>query len=125
MSKREVREVLTLHGFAPNQAKDRQKKKGGTKGIRIDAEGGASFEDFANPELQAAESVLPDPDKSKSSKKVIIFIPPFLKHLMCFDCAKLYFDKRTTAKHIQLIISKSLYFLFSLTVSRFSLELSC
>ncbi|KAL0316801.1 UNVERIFIED_CONTAM: Chromatin-remodeling ATPase INO80 [Sesamum radiatum] len=51
------------------QAKDRQKKRSGTKGIRIDAEGGASLEDLANPELQDNESELPDPDKAKSSNK--------------------------------------------------------
>ncbi|EYU20766.1 hypothetical protein ABFS82_11G010600 [Erythranthe guttata] len=52
------------------QAKDRQKKKGGAKGIRIDSEGGASLEDLANIELQDNnESELPDPDKSKFSSK--------------------------------------------------------
>ncbi|KAG8367869.1 hypothetical protein BUALT_Bualt16G0117500 [Buddleja alternifolia] len=58
-----------LRVSAANQAKDRQKKKGGTKGIRIDAEGGASLEDLANPELQGNESDLPDLDKAKSSNK--------------------------------------------------------
>ncbi|XP_022856901.1 DNA helicase INO80 isoform X2 [Olea europaea var. sylvestris] len=51
------------------QAKDRQKKKGGTKGIRIDAEGDASLEDLANPELQGTESEPTDADKSKSYNK--------------------------------------------------------
>lgn len=49
------------------QAKDRQKRKGGSKGIRIDAEGGASLEDFANAEDKDYEP--PDHDKSKSSSK--------------------------------------------------------
>ncbi|KAK4432107.1 Chromatin-remodeling ATPase INO80 [Sesamum alatum] len=51
------------------QAKDRQKKKSGAKGIRIDAEGGASLEDLTNPELQDNESEPTDPDKAKSSNK--------------------------------------------------------
>ncbi|KAL2483050.1 DNA helicase INO80 [Forsythia ovata] len=51
------------------QAKDRQKKKGGTKGIRIDAEGGASLEDLTNPELQGTESEPTDADKAKSNDK--------------------------------------------------------
>lgn len=62
---------------APQQAKDRQKKKSGTKGIRIDAEGGASLEDLSNPELQDNESEPHDPDKARSSnKKVIISMVP-------------------------------------------------
>lgn len=51
------------------QAKDRQKKKGGTKGIRIDAEGDASLEDLANPELQGTESEPTDADKAMSYSK--------------------------------------------------------
>ncbi|PIN02504.1 SNF2 family DNA-dependent ATPase [Handroanthus impetiginosus] len=51
------------------QAKDRQKKKGGTKGIRIDAEGGASLEDLSKTELQDNDSEPFDTDKSKSSNK--------------------------------------------------------
>ncbi|XP_051149034.1 chromatin-remodeling ATPase INO80 [Andrographis paniculata] len=48
------------------QAKDRQKKKGSSsKGIRIDAEGGASLEDY---ELDK-DYEPPDHDKSKSSSK--------------------------------------------------------
>ncbi|KAK6127289.1 hypothetical protein DH2020_038952 [Rehmannia glutinosa] len=55
------------------QAKDRQKKKGGSKGIRIDAEGGASLEDLTNPELlQDNDYEPPDPDKAKSSSKKMI-----------------------------------------------------
>lgn len=54
------------------QAKDRQKKKGGSKGIRIDAEGGASLEDFANAELQDKDYEPPDHDKSKSSSKKVL-----------------------------------------------------
>ncbi|XP_075508826.1 LOW QUALITY PROTEIN: chromatin-remodeling ATPase INO80 [Primulina tabacum] len=51
------------------QAKDRQKKKGGTKGIRIDAEGGgASIEDFTNLGY-GSESELPEPDKPKPTNK--------------------------------------------------------
>ncbi|KAL6534641.1 putative DNA helicase ino80 [Orobanche gracilis] len=52
------------------QAKDRQKKKGGSKGIRVDADGLASLEDLTNPELQGSEPEPPDPtDKTKSSSK--------------------------------------------------------
>ncbi|GER57189.1 DNA helicase INO80 [Striga asiatica] len=52
------------------QAKDRQKRKASSKGIRIDAEGGASLEDFANPELQGGnETELLDNEKAKSSSK--------------------------------------------------------
>ncbi|CAA0829860.1 DNA helicase INO80 [Striga hermonthica] len=52
------------------QAKDRQKRKASSKGIRIDAEGGASLEDFANPELQGGnETELLDNEKVKSSSK--------------------------------------------------------
>ncbi|KAK6151316.1 hypothetical protein DH2020_013951 [Rehmannia glutinosa] len=67
------------------QAKDRQKKKGGSKGIRIDAEGGASLEDLTNPELlQDNDYEPPDPDKAKSSsKKVIIsMLPSTMNFLM-------------------------------------------
>lgn len=56
------------------QAKDRQKKKSGTKGIRVDADGLASFEDFENAELRDNDYEPPDVEKTKSSgKKVIIF----------------------------------------------------
>ncbi|XP_057770371.1 LOW QUALITY PROTEIN: chromatin-remodeling ATPase INO80 [Salvia miltiorrhiza] len=51
------------------QAKDRQKKKSGAKGIRIDAEGAASLEDFANAELQDNDFEPQDPEKTKSSSK--------------------------------------------------------
>ncbi|KAL3819763.1 hypothetical protein ACJIZ3_005668 [Penstemon smallii] len=51
------------------QAKDRQKKKGGTKGIRVDADGGASFEELTNFEAQDTEPELPEPGKAKSSNK--------------------------------------------------------
>ncbi|XP_042001321.1 chromatin-remodeling ATPase INO80-like isoform X1 [Salvia splendens] len=51
------------------QAKDRQKKKSGAKGIRIDAEGAVSLEDFANTELQDNDFEPPDPEKAKSSSK--------------------------------------------------------
>ncbi|KAJ0978921.1 hypothetical protein J5N97_014395 [Dioscorea zingiberensis] len=40
----------------PSQAKERQKKKKVTKGIRIDADGEASLEDFGNPVLQGGEN---------------------------------------------------------------------
>ncbi|CAL5356520.1 unnamed protein product [Camellia sinensis] len=56
----------------PLQARDRQKKKGGTKGIRIDAEGDASLEDLANNGSQPQGNELepsPDPEKAKSSSK--------------------------------------------------------
>ncbi|KAL3623744.1 putative DNA helicase ino80 [Castilleja foliolosa] len=52
------------------QAKDRQKRKSGSKGIRIDDEGGAFLEDLMNPELQQSnETEPPEPDKAKSSSK--------------------------------------------------------
>ena len=54
------------------QAKDRQKKKSGAKGIRIDAEGAASFEDFANAESQDYDFEPQDPEKTKSSSKKVI-----------------------------------------------------
>lgn len=56
----------------PLQAKDRQKRKTGTKGIRIDAEGGASLEDFTNDESQPnGPEASADPEKAtpSSSKK--------------------------------------------------------
>ncbi|XP_052173015.1 chromatin-remodeling ATPase INO80 isoform X2 [Diospyros lotus] len=54
----------------PPQAKDRQKRKGGTKGIRIDAEGDASLEEFTNNGSQGnGVDASPDPEKAKSSSK--------------------------------------------------------
>ncbi|GAA0175321.1 hypothetical protein LIER_28512 [Lithospermum erythrorhizon] len=54
----------------PLQAKERQKKKSGTKGIRIDAEGDASLEDLANPVAPENEAEADgDQDKAKSSAK--------------------------------------------------------
>lgn len=56
--------------FTLNQARDRQKKRGGTKGIRIDAEGDASLEDLTNPnpETQINGSVpSPSAENAKSS----------------------------------------------------------
>ncbi|XP_058204448.1 chromatin-remodeling ATPase INO80 isoform X1 [Rhododendron vialii] len=54
----------------PLQARDRQKKRGGTKAIRIDAEGDASLEDLSNagPRGNGVEAS-PDPEKAKSSSK--------------------------------------------------------
>lgn len=57
--------------FCSHQAKERQKKKGGTKGIRVDADGGVFLEDFAD-NANGFESTA-DPDKAKPSKKVNIF----------------------------------------------------
>lgn len=55
-----------------HQAKERQKKKGGGKGIRIDAEGDASLEDLVDPLSQENESELAlDPDKAKHSNKKV------------------------------------------------------
>ncbi|KAH6794585.1 DNA helicase INO80-like protein [Perilla frutescens var. hirtella] len=51
------------------QAKDRQKKKSGAKGIRVDADGTASLEDFVNPESQDNDFDPQDPEKPKSSNK--------------------------------------------------------
>ncbi|CAL5420787.1 unnamed protein product [Camellia sinensis] len=54
----------------PLQGRDRQKKKGGTKGILIDAEGDASLEDVTNIGSQENVSeASPDPEKAKSSNK--------------------------------------------------------
>lgn len=55
----------------PIQAKDKQKKKRGTKGILIDAEGDASLEDLDSVAAEAAAEVQPspDPEKVKSSNK--------------------------------------------------------
>lgn len=51
------------------QARDRQKKKSGTRGIRIDAEGDASLEDLTNSESQVNGSQpSQDPEKEKSTK---------------------------------------------------------
>lgn len=77
--------------YASKQAKDRQKKKGGAKGIRIDAEGGASLEDLANLEMQDNESEAPDPDKAKPSNKkvtisMVLLSMDFLNELS-FYCA--------------------------------------
>lgn len=54
------------------QAKDRQKKKGATKGIRIDENGDACFEDVAKFESQVDfDDSFPEPEKTASiSKKV-------------------------------------------------------
>jgi len=54
----------------PLQARDRQKKRGGTKAIRIDAEGDASLEDLTNAGSQGnGVDASPDPEKAKSSNK--------------------------------------------------------
>ncbi|XP_059668388.1 chromatin-remodeling ATPase INO80 isoform X2 [Cornus florida] len=54
----------------PAQGKDRQKKKAGSKAIRIDAEGDASLEDLANFGSQGnGHEPSPDPEKAKSSNK--------------------------------------------------------
>lgn len=55
-----------------HQAKERQKKKGGGKGIRIDAEGDASLEDLVDPSSLENESELAlDPDNAKHSNKKV------------------------------------------------------
>ncbi|XP_031397206.1 chromatin-remodeling ATPase INO80 isoform X1 [Punica granatum] len=54
----------------PPQAKDRQKKKQTTKAIRLDAEGDASWEDFAAIEGEGnGVEPTPDADQSKSSNR--------------------------------------------------------
>ncbi|XP_043726158.1 chromatin-remodeling ATPase INO80 isoform X2 [Telopea speciosissima] len=53
---------------APLQVKERQKKKRATKGIRLDAEGDASWEDFANIQDSGYE-VTPDPESGNASNK--------------------------------------------------------
>lgn len=62
-------------GSGTEQAKDRQKKKSGTKGIRVDAEGLASFEDFETAELRDNDYEPPDVEKTKSSGKKVIISP--------------------------------------------------
>ncbi|KAM7505400.1 hypothetical protein LguiB_004304 [Lonicera macranthoides] len=52
----------------PAQARDRQKKKAGTKGIRVDEEGAATFEDLTESQGNGFEP-LPDLEKPKSSSK--------------------------------------------------------
>ncbi|XP_026425969.1 chromatin-remodeling ATPase INO80-like isoform X1 [Papaver somniferum] len=53
----------------PLQGKDRQKKKPGTKGIRIDAEGVATFDDLTNITSNAAAAdPVPVHDSGKSNK---------------------------------------------------------
>uniref|UniRef100_A0A5B7AP69 Chromatin-remodeling ATPase INO80 n=1 Tax=Davidia involucrata TaxID=16924 RepID=A0A5B7AP69_DAVIN len=54
----------------PLQARDREKKKGGAKGIRVDAEGDASLEDLTNIGSQGnGYEPSPDPEKANSSNK--------------------------------------------------------
>ncbi|XP_024964126.1 DNA helicase INO80 isoform X2 [Cynara cardunculus var. scolymus] len=53
----------------PAQVKDRQKRKGGTKAIRIDAEGDARLEDLMNPESPADVYTSSPAEKPVSSKK--------------------------------------------------------
>lgn len=57
-----------------HQAKDRQKKKHPTKGIRLDAEGDASLEDLENVEGErnGVKSSL-DGDKTKLSNKKVLW----------------------------------------------------
>ncbi|KAL3533721.1 hypothetical protein ACH5RR_007242 [Cinchona calisaya] len=54
----------------PLQARERQKRKAGTKGIRIDAEGEASLEDFMELGSQGNENdVISEPEKAMSNNK--------------------------------------------------------
>ncbi|XP_027173868.1 chromatin-remodeling ATPase INO80 [Coffea eugenioides] len=54
----------------PLQARERQKKKAGTKGIRIDAEGDASLEEFTELGSEGNEyGATPDPEKATSNNK--------------------------------------------------------
>lgn len=62
------------------QARDRQKKKSGTRGIRIDAEGDASLEDLTNPELQVNGSQPSLDEKEKSAK-----VPNIIYICLCFE----------------------------------------
>lgn len=56
-----------------SQAKDRQKKKQSTKGIRVDAEGDASLEDLTNAGSQGTGNEPPaDLEKAKSSSKKVL-----------------------------------------------------
>ncbi|KAL3531704.1 hypothetical protein ACH5RR_005225 [Cinchona calisaya] len=54
----------------PLQARERQKKKAGTKGIRIDADGAAYLEEFTELGSQGNEyDATPDPEKAISNNK--------------------------------------------------------
>ncbi|XXG70943.1 hypothetical protein AAC387_Pa07g0306 [Persea americana] len=57
-----------LREASQHMGKDRQKKKRGTKAIRIDAEGDASLEDLANIGSQGYEPV-PEADNGKAANK--------------------------------------------------------
>ncbi|OVA07298.1 SNF2-related [Macleaya cordata] len=61
---------------APLQGKDKQKKKRGTKGIRVDAEGDASLEDYANTASQNAVSdAAPELETSNKKRKASLDKP--------------------------------------------------
>lgn len=79
--------------FCSRQAKERQKKKGGTKGIRVDADGGVTLEDFAD-NANGFESTADPADKGKSSKKVNIF-PIYFEWNNDFDSYDLCASKVT------------------------------
>ncbi|XP_050384749.1 chromatin-remodeling ATPase INO80 isoform X2 [Argentina anserina] len=75
---------------APLQVKDRQKKKQ-TKGIRVDAEGGASLEDLTNTAASqgTGNEEFPDVERSKSNNKRRKTVPdkhtPRLKNSQSMD----------------------------------------
>lgn len=64
------------------QAKERQKRKGGTKGIRIGADGDASLEDLTNSEFVGDDAL--EPEKAKLSNKKVIIFPLSSESNICF-----------------------------------------
>ena len=74
--------------LTPCQAKDRQKRKQPTKGIRLDAEGDASLEDLTNVGSEGTgNEPNPDSDRLKStSKKVSKFVLFSSSQNMGFNC---------------------------------------
>lgn len=51
--------------------KDKQKKKQPTRGIRLDAEGDASWEDITNTGAQGGQEPSTDPEKATSVNKKV------------------------------------------------------
>ncbi|KAK8684285.1 hypothetical protein V6N13_040315 [Hibiscus sabdariffa] len=91
----------------PLQAKDRQKRKQLTKGIRLDAEGDASLEDLANTGAQGnGADPSPDPEKGKSSNKkathcVLIILFTFLCRGKVLLRGKLLLSKGLLRKRVK------------------------
>lgn len=74
-----VNDIYLLSYYLWSQ-KDKQKKKRGTKGILLDAEGDATLEDLPNVSQGHVQEPSPDAERPKSSnKKVWIFAYPLLE----------------------------------------------